>query len=197
MIKWDQVYCPPCRRHRDSQVFRYRKSLLGPRPHASAPDEYGTLGAGDQSKDKGRFAEGNALMQDLSSAGKAVLPSSVPDSGTPFRAAAMYAMAHPLKAGLAAVPIGAASLAYTPMGQGVLQRLIEAQQQPAARSPLLKSGILQAIQVVLDPGVQVVPITLALVRETEHRLDRELLVRFLWPACPGHKCRRRPGLLDQ
>lgn len=39
----------------------------------------------DSSKDKARFAEGDALMQDLSSAGKSVLGSTVPDSGTAGR----------------------------------------------------------------------------------------------------------------
>lgn len=41
----------------------------------------------DRSKDKARFAEGGALMQDLSDAGKSVLGSKVPDSGTPGRLA--------------------------------------------------------------------------------------------------------------
>lgn len=38
--------------------------------------------AADRSKDKARFAEGNALMQDLSAAGKNVLSNRVPNSGT-------------------------------------------------------------------------------------------------------------------
>lgn len=39
----------------------------------------------DSSKDKARFASGDALMQDLSSAGKSVLTNKVPDSGTAAR----------------------------------------------------------------------------------------------------------------
>ena len=39
----------------------------------------------DRSKDKGWFASGSALMQDLGDAGKSVLGSKVPDSGTPGR----------------------------------------------------------------------------------------------------------------
>lgn len=39
----------------------------------------------DRSKDKRAFSEGDALMQDLTAAGKAVLPSKVPDSGTAGR----------------------------------------------------------------------------------------------------------------
>jgi len=38
--------------------------------------------AADRSKDKARFAEGNALMQDLSAAGKNILNNKVPNSGT-------------------------------------------------------------------------------------------------------------------
>jgi hypothetical protein len=39
----------------------------------------------DRSKDKARFAEGRALMQDLSDSAKKVLGPNVPDSGTPGR----------------------------------------------------------------------------------------------------------------
>jgi hypothetical protein len=39
----------------------------------------------DKSKDKGAFARGSALGQDLGDAGKSVLGSKVPDSGTPGR----------------------------------------------------------------------------------------------------------------
>lgn len=45
----------------------------------------GAVKALDRSKDKARFAEGKALMQDLSEAGKSVLGSKVPDSGTAGR----------------------------------------------------------------------------------------------------------------
>ena len=83
--------------------------------------------AKDPSKDKARFAEGGARMQDLSTAGKAVLPSSVPDSGTVGRAALAYAMAHPLKAAGLGIPIAAAALPYTPIGQSVLQRILMGQ----------------------------------------------------------------------
>lgn len=101
--------------------------------------------AQDVSKDKARFAEGNARMQDLSGAGKAVLPSAVPDSGTPLRAALMYALAHPLKAGALSIPIGAATLPYTPMGQGLLQRLGSAQPSPSAVDPAIQQSALQSI----------------------------------------------------
>jgi hypothetical protein len=41
--------------------------------------------AADRSKDKARFAEGGALMQDLSAAGKTMLNNKVPNSGTADR----------------------------------------------------------------------------------------------------------------
>jgi len=41
----------------------------------------------DESVRRGAYASGNALMQDLSDAGRAVLPQTVPDSGTPGRTA--------------------------------------------------------------------------------------------------------------
>jgi hypothetical protein len=42
----------------------------------------------DKSKDKSRFATGQALMQDLSETGKTVLGNKLPDSGTPYRSLA-------------------------------------------------------------------------------------------------------------
>jgi hypothetical protein len=58
---------------------------------------HGAVRAGDNSVRKADFARGNALMQDLSTAGKSVLPSAVPDSGSPLR--------HALE-GLVAVLVG-------------------------------------------------------------------------------------------
>lgn len=78
--------------------------------------------AGDPSKDKARFSEGNALMQDLSTAGKSTLSQTVPDSGTPMRGALMYSLAHPLRAAGLGVPIAAASLPY--MFPRLTQRLM-------------------------------------------------------------------------
>ena len=51
----------------------------------SAAQLQAAVKATDRSKDKARFAEGNALMQDLSETGKSVLGPKVPDSGTPYR----------------------------------------------------------------------------------------------------------------
>lgn len=80
--------------------------------------------AGDRTKDKRAFSEGDALMQDLSEPGKNVLSQTVPDSGTPLRAALMYAGRHPLNAAGLGIPLGGASLAYTPWGQRAAQMFL-------------------------------------------------------------------------
>jgi hypothetical protein len=86
----------------------------------------------DKSVGKGATATGNALMQDLSSAGQQVLGSKYPDSGTAGRsllgllgaAAAGHAFLPPD----AAIPVtvGGAALAlpYTPIGQRIGQALL-------------------------------------------------------------------------
>lgn len=81
----------------------------------------------DSSAGKSAYARGQALQQDLSDAGSAVLPKTVPDSGSPFR--------HALEASVALMvgkesgsPFGKAAvlstlpgLAYTKAGQTILQ----------------------------------------------------------------------------
>ena len=61
----------------------------------------------DITKDKRAFSEGDALMQDLSGAGKSVLPSTVPDSGTAGR----LSVTNPL----AALPATAAGFLARPL----------------------------------------------------------------------------------
>lgn len=89
----------------------------------------------DKSVGKGATATGNALMQDLSSAGQSVLGSKYPNSGTPGRAALMGILgalggggataagfgAPTLAAGAAA---GLAALPYTGLGQRATQALL-------------------------------------------------------------------------
>lgn len=53
----------------------------------TAPQFSAAVRRTDMSPRKGEFARGGALMQDLSDPAKAVLPSTVPDSGTGFRTA--------------------------------------------------------------------------------------------------------------
>lgn len=83
--------------------------------------------ATDRSKDKARFSEGNALMQDLSAPGKALLNNKVPNSGTVDRlllggGAVGAGLLNPwIPAGLA----GGAVL-YTPPAQALLRGLVSA-----------------------------------------------------------------------
>lgn len=53
----------------------------------TAPQMSAAVRRGDMSPRKGEFARGGALMQELTDAAKAVLPSTVPDSGTGMRTA--------------------------------------------------------------------------------------------------------------
>jgi hypothetical protein len=69
--------------------------------------------ASDKSKDKGKFATGDAFMQDLSEAGKTVLGNKVPDSGTPYRG--MLPLFLGGSAGVAGYPAITAGLLTGPM----------------------------------------------------------------------------------
>jgi hypothetical protein len=88
--------------------------------------------AADFSKDKARFAEGNAFMQDLSGAGKSMLSNKVPDSGTAGRlwlgggALASGALNPAIPMGL----IGGAAL-YTPQAQNLMRGLVSSRPQSA------------------------------------------------------------------
>jgi hypothetical protein len=96
--------------------------------------------ATDRSKDKARFAEGNALMQDLSRPGKNVLGAKLPDSGTPYRLLVTAGL--PL-AGAAGVGSGnldtttglamAAPLLYSRAGQNALANALT--KRPAIAAP--------------------------------------------------------------
>lgn len=98
---------------------------------------------GDTTKDKRAFSEGDALMQDLSEAGKQVLAPTVPDSGTPFRTAMREAISHPLKASVMGAPIAAGAAMYSSPAQAALQSFLTKQQ--ATRQPNLQELIQQAI----------------------------------------------------
>ena len=92
----------------------------------------------DPSLRKGTFARGDALMQDLGDAGKAVLGNKVPDSGTPFRSAViaapalggLYAMNPAAAVGAAGAGAGLMG-AYSRPGVNTLARLL-AQRGPLA-----------------------------------------------------------------
>jgi hypothetical protein len=81
----------------------------------------------DRSKDRARFAEGDALMQDLSDAGKSVLSSKVPNSGTADRHALIMSVLHPLYA----VGGAAASTLYTQPVQNALRALVASRPESA------------------------------------------------------------------
>ena len=89
--------------------------------------------AADRSKDHAAFARGDALMQDLSSAGKTVLANKIPNSGTTDRllgAAALTApFVDPTGVSLSSLlGLGGASLLYTPAGQRAAAGLLTGRQ---------------------------------------------------------------------
>ena len=82
--------------------------------------------AADRSKDKARFAEGTALMQDLSSAGKSVLGTKTPNSGTADR----LNVSNFLNPMMWAQVVGSipGSLMYTPAGQRLMASALTGRQ---------------------------------------------------------------------
>lgn len=85
--------------------------------------------AADKSAGKGSFATGNALMQDLSEAGKNVLGSKYPDTGTAGRMAAMTLtpaafLAAPATTTATIGGLGLATLPYTKAGQRLAAGLL-------------------------------------------------------------------------
>lgn len=98
----------------------------------SAANLQGAVRAADRSKDKARFSEGNALMQDLSGAGKSVLTNKVPDSGTAGRlmlgvgGLASGAVNPLIPAGL----LGGAVM-YTPQMQNLLRGAVSSRPESA------------------------------------------------------------------
>jgi hypothetical protein len=82
----------------------------------------------DRSKDKSKFAKGEALMQDLSESAKIALGNKVPDSGTPYRSM-MAALAASGGAGAMGMPgvasaLIASPLLYSQTGQNALAALL-------------------------------------------------------------------------
>lgn len=88
--------------------------------------------AADKSAGKGASARGNALGQDLAEAGKGVMPSKIPDSGTAQRAAAMAMIGgHLAVSPQTAILHAILPLLYSPTGVR-LQRALLTGQRPAA-----------------------------------------------------------------
>ena len=93
---------------------------------------HNAIKAADRSKDKARFSEGNALMQDLSAAGKNLLHNRVPNSGTVDRA---LLSGGALGSGLISpwIPAGLAggAVMYSPIGQALLRGAVASRPQVA------------------------------------------------------------------
>lgn len=107
----------------------------------------------DKSKDKARFSEGNALMQDLSGAAKSQIGGKVADSGTAGRlmlggGALGAALVNPM------IPIGllTGAAAYTPAVQGLLRGAVSNRgslAEPAA------NALRKAAPMLIPGGTQV------------------------------------------
>lgn len=123
----------------------------------------------DKSKDKARFAEGNALMQDLSGAAKTQMGGKVADSGTAGRLSwgALFGggagAAGAIAAGASAPVIGGAALgglggllggaaAYTPIGQSLLRGLVSSRPDSAEA---IAEALRKASPFLIPGGAQV------------------------------------------
>lgn len=119
----------------------------------SAAQLQNAVKAMDRSKDKGRFAEGGALMQDLSDAGKSVLGSKVPNSGTADR---MWLGAGGLGLGYFDPMIPAGLLLgaglYSSPAQSLLRGAVTARPQSAQA---VRDTLLKASPRLLPGGAQV------------------------------------------
>ena len=93
---------------------------------------------GDRTLRKGDYARGDAVLQDFSDAARAVLPSTVPDSGTPFRgmvgALAAGAIPAQMVSPYAAIPAGAMYGAYSEPGRRLLASLLAGQRPQAVQT---------------------------------------------------------------
>jgi hypothetical protein len=115
----------------------------------SAAQLHNAVKAADRSKDKARFAEGGALMQDLSAAGKNLLSNKVPDSGTAGRVAlGAGALATGAINPLIPAPLLGGALMYTPAMQQALAGLVSA--RPAFADPA--ANMLRKAAPALAPG---------------------------------------------
>lgn len=117
----------------------------------------------DPSLRKGAFARGQAPMQEVSDAGRAVLDNTVPNSGTPGRAlmagavgtAGALASGH-IPGGEYALPLlalGAAGAgAYTQPGQAILRGLTSVRPGVAVPAAAAARGVGQALAPALGPA---------------------------------------------
>jgi hypothetical protein len=106
----------------------------------------------DRSKDKARFAEGRALMQDLSEPGRSVLGNQVPDSGTAGRLLLGGGASLLDPTMTAPVLLGGGALMYSRPMQGLLSGAVSARPQSAQAAA---NAVRQASPFLIPLGSQV------------------------------------------
>lgn len=117
------------------KVSQKAASSLGAEGGEFSPSQYqSAVKAADKSKDKARFARGDALGQELGDAGKTVLGNKVPDSGTAGRLLSGGTLLASLLNPKIATGIAAGTLAYTPAIQKLLNASIT--KRPELAGPL-------------------------------------------------------------
>ncbi len=102
----------------------------------------------DRSKDKGKFARGDAFMQDLGDAGKSVLGSKVPNSGTADRLMQAGALGSGLVNPLIPAGLLAGAGAYSAPVQRALLAAVSSRPQPAQAV----AGLLNRTSPMLSPA---------------------------------------------
>jgi hypothetical protein len=122
--------------------MRRAASMVGAEDGVFTPAQFlNATKAMDKSTQKGAFAEGRALGQDLAEAAKSVMGQTVPDSGTPLR----MLVQHPIM-GMSGVPISAA---YTQPAQSAIRTLMTA--RPPAAGPISRA-LEKAVPLSGGPG---------------------------------------------
>lgn len=137
--------------------LRRAGSALGAQEGVFTPAQLlNAVKAADKSVGKGRFAKGEALMQDFAETGKSVLGSKYPDSGTAGRVGLGYLLGGMMQGGMpnpALLAGGLLAAPYTGLGQKVMAGLLTQRPDFAAplaagirkASPAIQAGLLSAL----------------------------------------------------
>lgn len=144
-------------RHGYAQFKRVQRATadLGAQDGVFTPGQLrSAVRALDKSKDKGAFAEGRALMQDVADMGKDTLSPNIPQSGAPLRAAAMTLMG----AGIINPKLPLAMLAGAGMYSEPVRRTLQAAMSPSGPTAVKLSDLLRANAGI--PGVAAGALTL-------------------------------------
>lgn len=99
----------------------------------------------DSSTMKGQFAKGDALLQPLAQAGKNVLSSTYPDSGTAGRGLIAALLAGSYFSPKVAAGVAAASLPYTESGQNLMANILTKRPQTMRQLAPMVSNLLTPI----------------------------------------------------